>query len=217
MSLYLASTKRARLLSGAMSAAGGTALIVVGLVAMQSRVENDGAGKEQAVTHFELPTPKKPPPEKKPQAERPRRSNKAKPRATTSAPKVATALSGVSFGLEAYRPDVGERLDESLLGSAEDVVMTEGTVDVPPRVSRRPPLTLPERLRRRGTAGRVSLSLLIDKTGNVETVEILEATPPGVFDELAADFVRRWSFEPATYRGAPVKTWARQTITFEPQ
>ena len=41
------------------------------------------------------------------------------------------------------------------------------------------------------------------------------SSPPGVFDDAATEAVRQWRYQPALYRGRPVKVWAEQVVHFE--
>jgi protein TonB len=44
---------------------------------------------------------------------------------------------------------------------------------------------------------------------------VLEASPPGVFDDVAVAGVQTWRFEPAQYRGEAVRVWATQRVRFD--
>ena len=59
------------------------------------------------------------------------------------------------------------------------------------------------------------LSLLITATGEIEKMQVLEASPAGVFEDAALEGVRSWRFEPAQYQGRNVKVWARQRVRFD--
>ncbi|MFZ9889244.1 MAG: energy transducer TonB, partial [Myxococcota bacterium] len=78
----------------------------------------------------------------------------------------------------------------------------------------RPSPEIPLRIRKQGLTGRVVLNLLIGSDGRVSQTKTLESQPPGVFDEIATEAVRRWRFSPALYRGEPVPVWGRQTVEF---
>lgn len=138
-------------------------------------------------------------------------------RATPPAPRVAgAALSGLDLGLSGLDLGLGQTRAGDLAGKSDTtrLVMSEGSVDSPPRPTSRTPPRYPPRARADGVEGHVVLSLLVDASGRVEKVQVLESSPPGVFDDAALDAVRQWRFEPATYQGAPVKSWARQRMPF---
>ena len=60
----------------------------------------------------------------------------------------------------------------------------------------------------------MTLRVLIGKSGRVEKVKVVDASPDGVFDEAAVSAVRTWQFEPALYRGEKVRVWAKQVVRF---
>ena len=62
--------------------------------------------------------------------------------------------------------------------------------------------------------GRVVLIVDIDAEGNVRDVEVESATPPGVFDEVAAEAARKWRFNPALEDGKPVSSRVRVPVDF---
>jgi protein TonB len=139
------------------------------------------------------------------------------PRAVAPPPSVAAAISGVDLGLTSSASFDTDQAARDLLGDgskAADLVMTEASVDQPPRASRRVPPRFPPRARADGVEGSVTLRLLIGEAGEVQKVKVVSGQPAGVFDEAAAEAVRQWQFEPATYKGQRVKVWARQTVRF---
>lgn len=159
---------------------------------------------------------KKPPPDQQIQKPRP----KPKPRPRRSAPPVPltgldTSLSGLDLGLPGFSADDLGSLDGDLLGGANGMVMTDDTVDLPPRATYQAPMVFPPRARARGMQGYVVFSLLIGITGEIEDVRIIESYPDGIFDEAATQGINQWRFEPAVYQGQPVRSWARQRIRFD--
>lgn len=159
---------------------------------------------------------KKPPPEQQLQQPKP----KPPPRKTRRAPPsplvgLDTSLSGVDVGLPGFSADDLGGLEGDLLGGADGLVMTDDTVDQPPQASYQAPMVFPPRARAQGIKGYVVFSLLIGITGEIEQVEIVESYPEGVFDEAATQGINQWKFEPATYQGQAVRTWAKQRIRFD--
>jgi protein TonB len=147
---------------------------------------------------------------------------KPKPRKRRTAPPppnlaaFAAGLSGIDVGLPAFDfSSLGGARDALLGDSAKDVAMTSDTVDEAPLAVERSPLEYPADLRRRGIQGYVILSLLVSTEGEVEMVQVVESSPPGVFDEFAENAVRSWRFVPGKYKGTAVKTWVRQRVSFE--
>jgi periplasmic protein TonB len=89
-------------------------------------------------------------------------------------------------------------------------------VDVVPaklvkRVSPKPPSNLPNK-----TAGYVVVKIAISARGEVDGVEVVESTPPGVFDQSALNAVRKWEYEPRRENGVAVPGTARARLVFEP-
>ena len=159
---------------------------------------------------------KKPPPEKQVQKPKP----KPKPRRTRRAPPnplvgLDTSLSGVDVGLPGFSADDLGGLEGDLLGGADGMVMTDDTVDQPPRASYQAAMLYPPRARAKGLEGYVVFSLLIGITGEVEQLQIVESYPEGIFDDAATQGINQWKFEPAMYQGQAVRAWAKQRIRFD--
>jgi protein TonB len=159
---------------------------------------------------------KKPPPDQ--QLQKPK--SKPKPRSRRPAPPAPltgldTSLSGLDLGLPDFSADDLGALEGDLLGSASGMVMTDETVDQPPRATFQAAMVFPPRARARGIQGYVVFSLLIGVTGEIEEVRIMESFPAGTFDEAATQGINQWRFEPAVYQGQPVRSWVRQRIRFD--
>lgn len=151
--------------------------------------------------------------------EQPPPPKKKKPRRTPhKAPPVGLPDLGASMalsGLPMPDVDVSGLLDAT--GSRPDpgsMVMTEDAVDSLPRPRRLAEPIYPERARQLGIEGQVTARLLIDAGGSVRRVRLEQASPEGMFEEVALAALNRWTFEPATYEGQPVDVWARQTVEF---
>jgi len=125
------------------------------------------------------------------------------------------SLSGIDLGLPGVSADDLGGLRDELLGDTRDVVMTDDSVDQPPRATRQTPLPYPSSARKQGVEGYVVLSLLISAAGEIEKVQVLEASPAGLFEQSAVEGVRSWRFEPAQYQGRNVRVWAKQRIRFD--
>lgn len=72
----------------------------------------------------------------------------------------------------------------------------------------------PERASRARIEGAVLLGLTVSAQGEPVDFEVLESTPPGVFDDAALRAVEQWTFRPASRNCAPVATRAVQKISF---
>lgn len=186
----------------------GMCFVMFGLVFMNG-LEGMKRNKSKASTSFDLSKMQK---KKKPKPKVTRKKKVKRTKPKVAPPNLAGAMSGSSFGLGAFE-FLAEGAD-GLLGNTTNVIMTEDTVDEVPRASYRPPLKYPDYARKRGINGQVTLKLLVDATGAVEEVKLLASNPEGLFDQVAMDSVRQWQFDPATYKGSPVKVWVKQKISF---
>lgn len=187
----------------------GIAVVMLGLVVMNGLEGPKRNKKGGATTNFDVAQqPKKKKTPKK--IARKRKIKKSRPK--VAPPSLSGALAGSSFGLGQF--EFLAEGAEGLLGNNGDVVMTEDTVDDPPKATYRPPLQYPDYARSRGINGEVVLNILVNKTGAVEQVKLLASNPAGVFDDVAMRAVRDWQFDPATYKGGSVKVWVKQKISF---
>lgn len=97
---------------------------------------------------------------------------------------------------------------------------TDAVVDereIPARPKSRPKPTYPRLAQRQGIEGFVTLRLRIDANGAVQDAVVVDADPPGVFDEAALQTARRYRFTPARRGSEAVATTLQQTIRFELQ
>lgn len=79
------------------------------------------------------------------------------------------------------------------------------------------PLVYPELPYVSRLAGTVKARVFISETGEVESVEIVEARPRrGVFDEAAIDALRQMRYQPALLAGQPVRTQKLIEVKFDP-
>ncbi len=190
--------------------------VVLGSVVVMNELSQPPERQEvETGTIIEVQQP--PPPKPKPKLERPKPKPKPRPKSPPP-PSMAALTSGLS-GIEVDLPnlqfqDLGGAASD-LFGGGEDVVHTSDSVDEAPRAVQQTAVQYPPRLRDKGVEGYVLFSVLVDATGNVTRVKILESKPPGVFDDAAREAIQGWKFQPAYYEGEPVKSWAQQKISFE--
>lgn len=158
---------------------------------------------------------KKAAPKKKPKP-KPKKVNQPLP--SIKPTNIGSGLSdgGLSFGMPLFdEAEFADIADNGLLDSFTNNAMDKGSVDTAPRVFKRSPIVYPDLARRQGVSGYVVMNVLIDESGNVEDVDIVESEPVEIFDLKADSTIRRWKFEPATYNGKKVKVWAMQKIVFK--
>jgi len=72
----------------------------------------------------------------------------------------------------------------------------------------------PMSARRMGQSGQVLLRIHVDQDGAVREVTVVQAEPPGVFENAAMDAVRKWRFTPALSRGTAVSMWMTLPVRF---
>ena len=85
--------------------------------------------------------------------------------------------------------------------------------DLVPISSARP--RYPRRAREAGLDGFVDAVFEIDPDGRVRNIRIVDAEPPGVFEQAAADALARWLYAPFTLNGQPVTREATQRLVFD--
>ncbi|MFC1895532.1 energy transducer TonB [Thermodesulfobacteriota bacterium] len=76
------------------------------------------------------------------------------------------------------------------------------------------PPAYPFNARRKGVEGWVKIRFFVNEEGSVAEIQILDAHPPGVFEQSVARTVSSWRFMPGTVSGTPVKTLVQTTIRF---
>lgn len=191
-------------------------ILVLGMVVLINRYA-EGLDRNKGEEGNQIVFERKPPPEKKiVQQPKPKPKPRRQPR--TPPPPLAglgANLSGIDFGLPGFDMSDLDALDSELLGGADGMVMTDDTVDDPPRATFQAPMAYPSRAKAKGVTGYVVLSLLIGITGEIEQIEVIESYPEGVFDDVAVQGVSQWRFNPANYQGKAVRAWAKQRVRFD--
>lgn len=153
-----------------------------------------------------------------PQQAQPKQKNtrvKKSDRPSPMKPRIGNALANVSLDGFGLLGGMAENVDQNLLGETKDVAMTEETVDSPPVPLQRKAPQIPHQLRKKGISGRVLLQLLINETGHVDELRVLESTPVGVFDSYALDAARSWRFRPGMHNGSAASVWMKAPIEFQ--
>jgi len=170
--------------------------------------------KEASSISFEVQKLEKPKPKQQIKPKPKPRPQKAQPRLAPMQ-GLSSSIGGISFGMPEFDMGAMDAANDSILGDMSNVVMTDETVDVPPKPAKRTAMAYPSQARKKGITGYVILNLLIDQTGAVKTIRLLESSPAGVFDQAAIDGVKNWKFEPAVYQGQKVQVWAQQKVRFD--
>ncbi|MEM1082146.1 MAG: energy transducer TonB [Pseudomonadota bacterium] len=207
------SNRNVRWLSGVAFMLCGSVTVIGTLLLINSLAK--GPDEVQTTTASSFAVEKKvepPPPRVRPRT--PPRQQRSRPAAPPMV-SLDTSLSGIDFGIPGLAATDLNDLKDELLGDTDNVVMTDDSVDSPPRPTFQAPVAYPRTARSQGIQGYVVLSLLISAAGEIEKVQVLEAEPAGIFEQAAEEGVRNWRFEPAQYQGRNVKVWAKQRIRFD--
>ena len=125
---------------------------------------------------------------------------------------MAFASSGLDLGIDILGLSSA---DSRLLSQNGDKVMTEDVVDQLPQVQYSEPVPYPESAKENNITGHVTLNILVNKSGNVDQVKLVDSQPQGVFDQVAVQSVKSWSFSPAEYKGEFVSVWVKQKLKFQ--
>jgi protein TonB len=81
---------------------------------------------------------------------------------------------------------------------------------------RSPPPDYPQGAIAQRVSGSVTLEYTVDTRGEPRDIHVVEATPPGVFDQAAINAVKRWRYAPMVVDGAAVEVPAVRTrVRFE--
>jgi protein TonB len=199
---------------GLLSMVLGSALVFATVVLINKFAEGPKGREEINVAKIDFEKKEKPKANKQV-----RKQEQPKPRPRRQAPAPLTgldsSLAGLDLGLEGLDASDFGNLSGDLLGGADEVVMTDDSVDEPPRPTLQNPMMYPPRAKANGIEGYVLMSVLISPTGEVERVKVLESFPSGIFDDTAVAGVRSWKFEPASYQGESVRVWAKQRVRFD--
>jgi protein TonB len=107
--------------------------------------------------------------------------------------------------------DVG-KLAEMAVG--ENFVFESYELDQAPRAIVRVPPLYPYQAREKSIEGAVQVRMLVNPDGSVGQVQVLEARPPGIFEEAVKRTVPQWRFNPGKIEGRSVAAWVVTTIQF---
>lgn len=91
----------------------------------------------------------------------------------------------------------------------------EGQVDQAPTSIFKTRPAYPYRARRLNLNGQVRVKFLVEPSGRVRDIQIIQADPPDVFDHSVISALSSWRFAPGQIQGRPVATWVTTTIVFQ--
>lgn len=124
---------------------------------------------------------------------------------------VAAALPAVPRQAPAPREDAPPKLNLPL-----DRYYTVREVDVRASQLNEVMLVYPKLAYQMRIRGEVTLRIFINERGTIDTISILSATPPGVFEAAALTATRALRFSPAIKDGRSVKSQITIAVTFDP-
>ncbi len=74
----------------------------------------------------------------------------------------------------------------------------------------------PDQALKDGLSGSVTVDFIVDVKGEPTELRIVEATPPGVFDQAALEALRQWHYEPFKLEGVPTPIPDSVVFRFDP-
>ena len=118
------------------------------------------------------------------------------------------------------KPEIGDlvvALDPALLDGGPavgDFIFSVTDLDQPPVLMTQVAPFYPPAARARNLEGYVTVRFLIDETGRVSRVSVVDARPVGVFEDAVLEVAPRWRYRPGRIDGQAVPTWSQTTMTF---
>jgi protein TonB len=97
-----------------------------------------------------------------------------------------------------------------------DSYLNMNEVDVRAEPANDVPLPYPVVAYMRRIPGVVRLNLFINEEGKLDRIDLIDATPKGIFEKDAIDTVSKLHFYPATRYGRPVKSQKTIEVVFDP-
>lgn len=167
-----------------------------------------------------IPRPEPPPQKKKVKPPEPPPEKKEKPRANPEPRKPLRVKLSLPFEVNPRLPSAPGSLELPPMEQAKfdlfdpQEIFSEGNLDGPLIVLARTPPIYPFSAKRRGIEGWVKVRFVVNAHGTVEDLSIVEAKPPGIFDQSVIRCVSGWQFRPGTVGGIPVKSLVETTIRF---
>jgi protein TonB len=108
--------------------------------------------------------------------------------------------------------------DPTGITSATDVTYYPARqLDVYPALLAPLSIAYPERASAEDRAGRALIMVLIDARGQVTEVTVIEADPPGYFEDAARKTLERAAFSPGRRNGIPVRSRVLIQLNFDPR
>ena len=123
-------------------------------------------------------------------------------------------LSGLGTGAALFQVDLSGVSTDQLLsesqGEIKDLVMSADTVDQLPKPMGSCQPQLSQGLIRQRESGLVKVKLLITAQGQTERIDVVESSPPSLYDSAVVTAMQSCQWRPAMYKGA-----ARNVVTYK--
>jgi len=113
--------------------------------------------------------------------------------------------------------DPGVAIDIGALaetGMDQKVVFESYELDQAPTPIVRVPPLYPYAAREKGIEGEVQIRMLVNPDGSVGQVQIMDARPPGIFEDAVKRTIPMWRFNAGKIDGRPVTAWVVTTVHF---
>lgn len=205
-----------RHVTAALFAILGTGVVGVALVVMNARAHRPREIARDLEADIQVKEKKKKPP--KTQTPKPKpRPRRARPNPAPR-PSFGSQLSGLGGGIAVFSAGDLEGLGGDIMGGVEatkDMIHTANTVDSQPNFQGLPQPTAPGRAIKRGITGYVKIRALVNSSGRLEGINVVESEPDGVFDDAVVSTLSSWVAQPAVYGGSPVSMSVSLTFTFQ--
>ena len=146
---------------------------------------------------------------------------KVQPQAKTPAVRPIKTTLRLPFDLNSRLPvnpaDLALPDMETVAVSMPDLqsIVGLGQLDAPLISLARIPPVYPLRAKRDGIEGWVKVEFVVNEQGNVDSVTIVKAQPPDIFNQSVIRCVSKWHFKPGTVEGTPVKFQVETTVRFK--
>jgi protein TonB len=92
---------------------------------------------------------------------------------------------------------------------------TPDEIDQPLMPLVRHPPVYPRSAKRQGIQGWVDIVYTINRSGDVKNIQVVNATPKGIYEKSVLRAVSSWRFSPGTVGGKPVNIRVKQRLRFE--
>ena len=161
---------------------------------------------------------RKPPPPPEEEKRLPEKKTPPKPLPTVSMKQHLPKRQEIKMDLPRLSFEINPKLTTGMPVAAPDIsgfYYDQGDVDqVPVPVFKMKPF-YPYRARRLNITGAVKVSFVVDEYGHVSRIKIIDANPPGIFEDSVIRALPSWRFSPGKIAGQPVATLVTTIIAFE--